>query len=122
MHTGIVPTICSINLCHSLFICVCAGTKYPTKVENFAKSNITLVMCDSASGSLLPLYVIYKSDYVYDQWVKGEPKGKSYCEDVCCAHGLHFNRSKSDWMDVALFSDWFFSTFLPRAERLHPDR
>lgn len=94
------------------------GTKYPTKVENFSKTNTTLVMCGSATGVLLPPYIIYKSEYLYDQWVKDGPKGKPCCEEVCCRSGSHYNRSISGWIDTVQFADWFFTTFIPHADHL----
>jgi len=37
----------------------------------------------TASGYLLPPYVVYKAENLYDSWTEGEPKGTRY------------NRSKS---------------------------
>lgn len=44
------------------------GVKYPEKVINHSKTTISLMMCGSASGVLLPPYVIYKSEGIMNPW------------------------------------------------------
>ncbi len=100
------------------FLVMFIGTKYPTKVENYAKSCTTLVMCCSANGVLLPPYVIYKSDHLFDKWAEGGPVQSPCCTDECCKGGARYNRSKSGWMDAMIYQDWFFHLFLPHASRL----
>nr|CAH7753389.1 unnamed protein product [Callosobruchus chinensis] len=82
------------------------GTKYPGRVCNFTKTAITVMMCGSASGVLLPPYVVYKAEKLWQQWVEMGPKGARY------------NRTHHGWMDAQTFTDWFESTFLPHAKRL----
>ena len=40
------------------------GVKYPEKIVNHSKSNTTIMVCGSADGTLLPPYVIYKSEHI----------------------------------------------------------
>ena len=75
-------------------------------------------MCGSASGVLLPPYVIYKSEKMWLQWTEKGPKGPPCCDNRCCTAGSRFNRTHHGWMDAQTFSDWFVSTFLPHAKRL----
>ena len=63
------------------------------------------MFCGSASGSVLPPYVVYKAEHLWDRWMEGGPKGARY------------NRSKSGWFDSVTFSDWFQSIFLPHTRR-----
>ena len=50
----------------------------------------------TASGKLLPCYVVYKAEHLYDTWRQGgRPRGTRY------------NRSKSGWFDGVIFEDWF---------------
>ncbi|CAH2087506.1 unnamed protein product [Euphydryas editha] len=50
------------------------GTKYPERVLNQSKSSISLMMAGTAAGELLPPYVIYKANNIYDSWITGGPK------------------------------------------------
>ena len=83
------------------------GSKYPERVLNTSKSSISLMYCGTASGSLLPPYVVYKAENLWDSWCIGGPKGTRY------------NRSKSGWFDVQCFHDWFFSIALPYIKKLN---
>jgi len=94
------------------------GVKYPEKVINHSKSAISLMMCGSASGVLLPPYVIYKSEGIMDPWRQNGSKGFPCCTDPCCSRGSRYNRTSHGWIDAATFSEWFRSTFLPHAYRL----
>lgn len=94
------------------------GVKYPEKVINHSKTAISLMMCGSASGVLLPPYVIYKSEGIMDPWRQNGPKGFPCCNDPCCSRGTRYNRTSHGWIDAVTFSEWFRSTFLPHAYRL----
>ena len=83
------------------------GSKYPERVLNTSKSSISLMYCGTASGSLLPPYVAYKAENLWDSWCIGGPKGTRY------------NRSKSGWFDVQCFHDWFFSIALAYIKKLN---
>jgi len=47
----------------------------------------------SASGELLPCYVVYKAKNLYTTWVEGGPKGSRY------------NCTLSGWFDTIAFMD-----------------
>lgn len=57
---------------------------------NTTKSGITVMFSGTASGTLLPPYVMYKSENMWDTWRQGGPKGSS------------FNRSQSGWFEIYL--------------------
>lgn len=82
------------------------GIKYPERVLNTSKSAISIMFAGSASGTLLPPYVVYKGERLYDQWCIGGPKNTKY------------NRTKSGWFDAACFQDWFQRVAIPWARQL----
>ncbi|CAG5040667.1 unnamed protein product [Parnassius apollo] len=55
----------------------------------------------SATGELLPPYVVYKAQNLYDTWTENGPPGTRY------------NRSASGWFDANIFEDWIKSIALP---------
>ena len=81
------------------------GVKYPERVINFSKGNISLLFAGTASGELLPPYVVYKSVHLWDSWCTGGPPHTRY------------GRSKNGWMNLDNFEEWFFSIVLPWARR-----
>jgi len=44
---------------------------------------------------ILPPYVVYKAEHLWDLWTTG------------CLKGARYNRSKSGWFDAVTFKDWF---------------
>ena len=52
--------------------------KYPERVMNKSKASISLMYCGSASGSLLPPYIVYKAENLWDSWCRGGPRGTRY--------------------------------------------
>ncbi|KAJ8926240.1 hypothetical protein NQ314_021404 [Rhamnusium bicolor] len=80
-----------------------SGTKYPEMNINFPKSATSIMFAATAAGTLMPLYVVYKSDRIYDQGVIGGPPGTIY------------NRTKSGWFDEPTFQDWFNKVIIPWA-------
>jgi hypothetical protein len=94
------------------------GVKYPEKIVNHSKSNTTIMVCGSADGTLLPPYVIYKSEHLYNTWKEGGIQGKPCCTKFCCIKGCRFNRTSHGWMDANTFQDWFETCFMPHARRL----
>lgn len=95
------------------------GVKYPERIVNFSKSATSIMVCGSASGVLLPPYIIYKSDCIWDKWCQNGPKGSPCCEAPCCSRGTRYARTKHGWLDAQTFEDWFMLTFLPHAKRLN---
>lgn len=62
--------------------------------------NISIMVCGSADGELLPPYVVYKAQNLYDGWTLGGPAGTRY------------SVSKSGWFDMEIFEKWFRDIFL----------
>lgn len=81
------------------------GTKYPELIRNATKACTTVMMCGNAAGDLVPPYVIYRAENVYNTWTEGGPPGCRY------------HRSKSGWIDSYIFADWFENHFLPFVRR-----
>ena len=67
------------------------GVKYPDRVNNMSKSCVTMMLCGSADGTLLPPFIIYKSDNLYTSWTGG-PKGDPCCHLRCCKNGTHLTK------------------------------
>lgn len=82
------------------------GVKYAEQVRDHTKSSISVMFCGSATGDMLPPYVVYKAANVYARWCKG------------CFKGTLYNSSTSGWFDMFIFEDWFFKSFLPRVRDL----
>ena len=81
------------------------GVKYPERIINHSKGNISLMFCGSATGELLPPYVIYKAKNLYNTWVEGGPQG------------TRFGVSKNGWMNTENYDEWFSSIVVPWARR-----
>lgn len=77
------------------------GKKYPERVMNSSKSAVSLMFSGTAHGHLLPIYVVYKSEKLWDTWLEGGPEKTRY------------NRSKSGWFDGTCFEDWYETVILP---------
>lgn len=77
------------------------GCKYPERVMNETKSNTSVMFAATADGTLLPPYIIYKAQHLYDLWTEGGP------------YGARYNRSTSGWMDGCCFLDWFEKIIIP---------
>ena len=83
------------------------GVKYAEYVRDHSlKSCISVMFCGSAAGVLLPPYVVYKAQNVYQSWCAGGPDGTVY------------SCTKSGWFDMFIFEDWFMKIFLPHVRRL----
>lgn len=81
------------------------GTKYPERIINASKANISVMFAGSAAGELMPPYVVYKSTHLWNTWTNGGPPGTRY------------NITKSGWFDSLTFLDWFESMMLPKLKR-----
>lgn len=86
------------------------GQKHPEKVNDFAKSATSLMFSASGDGILLPIYVIYKAENLYDSWRTRGPKGTRY------------GCTKSGWFDQKHFEDWFFMVALPYLQKMPQPR
>ena len=81
------------------------GMKYPERIISSSKTNISVMYCGSATGEVLPPYVVHRAENMWDTWVSGGPKGARY------------NRSSSGWFERQSFEDWFESLYLPHVSK-----
>jgi hypothetical protein len=84
------------------------GTKVVSHITGDTKTQITVLVCTSASGYALPPFVIFDRKTLNPQLTVGEVPGTLY--------GL----SKKGWIDRSLFSDWFFNHFIEYAPSSRP--
>jgi len=82
------------------------GVKYPDRVRDSSKSATSIMFCGSADGTMLPSYVVYKSEHLWSTWTEGGPPNTRY------------NRSQSGWFDLHCFSDWFETVFVRSVSKL----
>jgi len=82
------------------------GVKYAEKVSDYNKNSISVMFCASATGVLLPQYVVYKGSNVYDGWTRSGPKGCLY------------SSTTSGWFDSFTFADFMRKVFIPHVRRL----
>lgn len=80
--------------------------KYPERVMNSTKGNISIMFAAAADGTVLPTYTVYKADHLWTSWCENGPKDARY------------NRTKSGWFDTTVFEDWFKSVIIPWADKL----
>ena len=77
------------------------GMKRVERIKEHSRSSISIMICGTADGELLPPMVVYKSKNLYNHWTQGGPPGTVY------------NHSKSGWFDMNLFEQWFVDILLP---------
>ena len=77
------------------------GVKYPERIINHTKSCTSIMFAGTPDGVILPPYVVYKAEHMWDTWCNGGPDGTRY------------NRSKSGWFDSTCFNDWFQFVVVP---------
>ena len=58
-------------------VVVLIGTKRVERVMELSKVAISLI-CISASGDILHLFVVYKAENLYGNWCNGGPTGSRY--------------------------------------------
>ena len=54
------------------------GTRRVEMVREHSKTNTSIMFCGSASGHLLPLYVVYKAANLYEGWTTVAPQGSLF--------------------------------------------
>lgn len=64
------------------------GVEHAECIKDTSKSSTSVMFSGTAPGVVLPIYVVYKADHLYDSWTLDGPKGTRY------------NRSKSGWFDT----------------------
>lgn len=77
------------------------GCRHPERIIDTTKSSTSVMFTAVGNGVLLPPYITYKAEHLYNTWTEGGPKGTV------------FNRSKSGWFTMEIFEDWFRSIILP---------
>lgn len=77
--------------------------KYPERIINHSKGNISIMFAGTGEGELLPPYVVYKSQNLCKTWCDGGPDGTRY------------GRSVNGWMNTANFEEWFTMIAVPWA-------
>lgn len=82
------------------------GCRYPERVCNSSKSSTSIMFAVTGDGEVLPPYVVYKAEHLYESWTVGGVKGARY------------NRSKSGWFDAASFGDWVRNIAIPKLKNL----
>ena len=87
-------------------VMVSRGTRRVEQVKEHSKVNISIMVCGSAAGDLLPPFVCYKSEHLYDGWTTGGPK------DAC------YSNTKSGWFEMKTFEEWFHELFIPAIQHL----
>ena len=84
------------------------GQKHPVSRSTGDKAQVTVLSCCSASGNVLPPFVIFDRKRLTPELTRNEVPGTLY--------GL----SSSGWIDSELFSLWFTHHFLPYAPSKRP--
>ncbi|KAB0790262.1 hypothetical protein PPYR_15400 [Photinus pyralis] len=73
-----------------------------------SKAATSVTFACSASGEMLPPYIVYKSENLWYTWREGGPDSAVY------------NRTHSGWFDASLFEDWFNKIMLPYFKKIGP--
>ncbi len=76
------------------------GDKNPSCITGDTRNQVSVLVCTSAAGYVLPPYVIFDRKTLNQDLTRGEVPGTVY--------GL----SSSGWMDTELFKEWFLNHFL----------
>lgn len=76
-------------------------TKHPERIVDSSKSAVSVMFSATGDGTLLPPFIVYKSEHLYGSWLENGPKGARYA------------RSKHGWFDQAIFEEWFSTLVLP---------
>ena len=84
------------------------SSKRAEKVMDTSKTATSVMFSCSASGFMLPVYIVYKADHLWNTWMENGPSGARY------------NRSRSGWFDGNIFEDWFSKIILPYFKDLPP--
>ena len=69
-------------------------------MQDHSKTSISVMWCGSVSGECFPPVVVYKTENLYESWVK------------CGLKGCVCNVTKSGWFDSACFQQCFVEIFM----------
>jgi len=86
------------------------NSKHADNIMDSTKSATSVMFAVDAAGSMLPLYVVYKSSQLWDSWTTGGPEKCRY------------NRTQSGWFDQCIFEDWFITIVIPHFRRMEGDK
>ena len=84
------------------------GCKHVSCMRSGDKTQITVVACCSASGSVIPPLVVFDRKFLKPEYTYGEVSDTAY------AH------SESGWITAKKFDDWFHNHFLCYAPPVRP--
>lgn len=70
-------------------------------ILNSSKASTSVMLVVTGEGKILPPYVVYKAQQLYDSWRERGPKNSRY------------NRTQSGGFDTFYFSDWVESVAIP---------
>ena len=76
------------------------GYKHVSCMRSGDKTQITVVACCNASGSVIPPLVVFDRKFLKPEYTYGEVPGTAYA------------LSDSGWINAKIFDDWFHSHFL----------
>ena len=84
------------------------GSRHVSCMRSGDKTNITVVACCNASGSVIPPLVIFDRKFLKPEYTYGEVPGTAYA------------LSGSGWITAKIFDDWFHNHFLCYAPGVRP--
>ena len=84
------------------------GYKHVSCMRSGDKTQITVVACCSASGSVIPPLVVFDRKFLKPEYTHGEVPGTAYA------------LSDSGWITAKIFDDWFHNHFLCYAPPVRP--
>ena len=93
---------------HPPKVVVPKGVKHPIAIGTGDRSQMTVLVCCSAGGYVIPPFVIFDRKTLKPEMVVGEVPGTMY--------GL----SSNGWIDTELFEQWFMHHFLAYAPPTRP--
>lgn len=82
------------------------GCKYPERIMNSSKSSTSVMFAAAGNGVILPPYIVYRAQHLYQSWTEGGPTDARY------------NRTKSGWFDYYCFEDWTRTIAIPYLRKL----
>lgn len=81
------------------------GTKYSEQIRNTTKASTSLTVAGNAAGEIIPVYVVYKSEKLWQTWTENGPENE------------RSNRIKSGWFDYQCFEDWFLNIIIKKDDK-----
>ncbi|CAI6376212.1 unnamed protein product [Macrosiphum euphorbiae] len=85
-------------------------SKHADNIMDSTKSATSVMFSVDDAGSMLPIYVVYKSTQLWDSWTT---EGPEKCRS---------NRTPSGWFNKSFFEDWFITVVIPHFRRLEGNK